>query len=198
VIQSSTPQGASHPDWSPFDVSSSGERPAPPRPVASAAGIGDRIRTAAFAELQAREAFNWGADHFEDAPEALRGAWRALAHAEEKHLGWLLRRAGELGVNLRERQVSDQLWISLRSCKSAREFAIYMATAEERGRVAGERFAEAMSVADPVSARIFGQIAEEERAHIALAAKFYPDEATAHGLHKPGPVELGSTPWPGG
>jgi uncharacterized ferritin-like protein (DUF455 family) len=133
------------------------------------------MRAAAFAEIQAREAFNWGADRWTDAPDALRSAWRGLAHAEDRHLGWLLKRMQELGIAVDEREVSDQLWVSLTSCVSARDFAHYMASAEERGRKAGERFHEALLERDPVSAAIFGRIAEEEVEHIALAQKFYPE-----------------------
>jgi hypothetical protein len=49
-----------------------------------------------------------------------------------------------------------------------------MAGAEERGRRAGERFFESLKTIDPKTAQIFGQIALEERSHIALAYKFYP------------------------
>jgi hypothetical protein len=48
-----------------------------------------------------------------------------------------------------------------------------MASAEERGRKAGERFHAQMLQRDPESARIFGKIAEEEVAHIALARKYF-------------------------
>jgi hypothetical protein len=72
-----------------------------------------------------------------------------------------------------------------------------MAESEDRGRRAGERFSEAMKQADPESARIFGQIALEERAHIALAERFFP-EARGPAIASAPPVELGSTPWPEG
>jgi hypothetical protein len=100
----------------------------------------------------------------------------------------------ELKIDIQARKVSDQLWVSLTSCKTAREFALYMASAEERGRKAGVRFHQALLKKDPVTAEIFGTIAKEEVAHIALAEKFFP----AHGLHKQPSVELGSTPWLGG
>jgi uncharacterized ferritin-like protein (DUF455 family) len=166
------------PDWSPFSLVAREERADPPRLISTPQGVGDRLRAAAFAELQAREAFEWAARTYDDAPEELRGAWHTLAQAEERHLNWLLSRAAALGVDLRERKVSDQLWVSLTRCKSAREFAIYMAEAEDRGRKAGERFAVAMKEADPESARIFGQIALEERSHIELAERFFPRETT--------------------
>lgn len=162
------------PSWAPFDLETGGARPLPSRAIGTIAGVGDRLRTAAFAELQAREAFHWAADSYSDAAPELKQAWRTLAASEQRHLEWLLARMQSLGVDIRERKVSDQLWISLTDCKSAREFAIYMAEAEDRGRRAGERFAQAMRQADPESARIFGQIAFEEQSHIALAEKFFP------------------------
>lgn len=136
-------------------------------------GIGDRLRTAAFAELQAEAAFEWAAERFTDAPEELREGWRHLAREERKHFGWLMTRMSELGIDVADRPVSDVLWQSLVGCASARDFALYMADAEERGRRAGERFCEKLRTVDPATAAIFGQIALEERGHIALAQRFY-------------------------
>ncbi len=165
------------PDWGPFAVLPREERPKGPRAITSREGIGDRLRAAAFAEIQAYYAFLWAAERFLDAPEMLRVNWRGLAYAEERHLGWLLARMDELGVDVRERGVSDWLWTSLLGCRSAREFAVYIANSEERGRQAGVRFCEAMMPFDPTTAKIFGKIAEEEIEHIRLAAKFFPDES---------------------
>jgi uncharacterized ferritin-like protein (DUF455 family) len=164
------------PNWAPFNVTPESGKPDAPRSVHTPEGVADRLRAAAFAELQAREAFLWGAERFEDAPAGLRDAWRGLALAEDRHLGWLLKRLEELGIEVGARRVSDQLWHSLIACTSAREFAHFMATAEDRGRRAGERFHEAMLRSDPVSAKIFGRIAEEEVEHIRLAERFYPAE----------------------
>jgi uncharacterized ferritin-like protein (DUF455 family) len=166
-------------DWSPFRSAPQGAHADAPRAITSTFGIGDRLRAAAFAELQAREAFDWAADRFEDAPTSLRTAWKGLALAEDRHLGWLLNRMKELGIDAAERQVSDQLWYSLVTCQNARDFAKYMASAEERGRKAGERFCQAMSAVDPVSAGIFGKIAEEEVAHIELATRYFPEVQAA-------------------
>lgn len=168
------------PDWAPFKLAPKGEHAPPPRSLQSREGVEDRLRSAAFAELQAREAFNWGADHFTDAPDGLRRAWKGLALAEERHLGWLIRRMNELGVKIDERAVSDQLWQSLISCQNARDFAFYMASAEERGRRAGVRFHEAMAKHDPLTSEIFGKIAEEEVEHIRLATRYFPDAPEAH------------------
>ena len=162
------------PDWSPFKLTPAGEYAPAPRSIDSPEGVTDRLRAAAFAEIQAREAFNWAASRFEDAPEALRAAWRGLALAEDKHLNWLLARMRELGVEAADRPVSDHLWESFMKCETARDFAIYMANAEERGRKAGERFAQALAKTDTESARIFGQIALEEVAHIELAHRYFP------------------------
>lgn len=188
------------PDWSPFRVVAAGGRPDAPRSIHTPEGVGDRLRAAAFAEIQAREAFLWGADHFQDAPEGLRRAWRGLALAEDRHLGWLLKRMEGLGIPVQERGVSDQLWRSLIACHNARDFAFYMASAEERGRRAGVRFHEAMAQKDPVSAEIFGKIAEEELEHIALAWRYYPEgpepRPLAASLQSPVAVEQGSTRGP--
>lgn len=165
-----------HRDWAPFDVvnCAAGERGEAPRSIDTFDGVGDRLRAAAFAEIQARDAFLWASDHYEDAPAQLRETWKKLAAAEERHLHWLLQRMSELGIDVRARKVSDGLWHSLVSCKSARDFAKFMASAEERGRRAGERFHQAMISRDPDTARIFGKIAEEEVAHIELAHRFFP------------------------
>lgn len=161
-------------DWRPFILAQPGTRSEAPRSIDSSEGVGDRMRAAAFAEIQAREAFLWGAEHFSDAPTELRQAWREFAAVEDRHLNWLLRRMEELGIDVQGRRVSDQLFISLTSCKTARDFALYMANAEERGRRAGERFHQTLLEKDPVTARIFGQIALEEIEHIELAQRFYP------------------------
>ena len=160
-------------NWDPFRLAEPGAYSDAPRSIESPEGVGDRLRAAAFAEIQAREAFRWAADYFEDAPESLRTAWRGLALAEDRHLNWLLNRMTELKIEITDRKVSDQLWRSFMVCKNAREFAIYMANAEERGRKAGERFHQAILKKDPISAGIFGKIAEEEIEHIKLAAKYF-------------------------
>lgn len=163
------------PDWAPFRLTAAGERPDPPRAITTPEGVGDRLRAAAFAEIQAREAFLDAARRFKDAPEDLRSAWIGLAAAEQRHLTWLLDRMRELGHDPVERTVSDQLWVSFRSCRSAEEFSIYMASAEERGRRAGDRFREALREKDPLTGEIFGRIADEEAEHIALADRYFPD-----------------------
>lgn len=160
------------PDWSPFRV----DRAVllAPRPLGTVEGVGDRLRTAAFAEVQAEAAFLWAAETYPDASDELRTAWRALAREERKHRDWLLGRMKELGVPIGERPVSDVLWSSLTRCPDAAAFCHYMAGAEERGRRAGERFHDKLLAQDETTARIFGQIALEERSHIELAHRFFP------------------------
>lgn len=166
-------------DWKPFRILPRDERAAPPRDIQSREGIGDRLRTAAFAEIQARDAFLWAADRFLDAPPGLADAWRKLAADEDRHLNSLLNRMKELELPVDERGVSDWLWVSLMECETARGFATYMAGAEERGRKAGVRFYETLAKTDPVSANIFRVIAEEEVEHINLASRFFPEETQA-------------------
>ncbi len=161
------------PSWDPFRLAPPGEWGDLPRSLGTPEGLGDRLRTAAFAEIQAREAFAWAASYYTDASPALREAWLALSREENKHLHWLLQRMTDLKLDIRERLVSDHLWVSLVNCPTAKDFALFMANAEERGRKAGVRFYEALLQTDPVSAKIFGKIAEEEVEHIELAQKFF-------------------------
>lgn len=160
--------------WAPFWVDSTIQ--IAPRPLyqADKQGVGDRLRTAAFAEMQAEAAFLWAARTLTDAPPELQAAWKALASEERKHMNWLLCRMEELGVVIDATPVSDGLWHSLVSCQSARDFCHYMADAETRGRRAGQRFEEQLKSFDHKSAEIFGQIAREEESHIELAYRFFP------------------------
>ncbi len=160
--------------WAPFVVAPVGTRAPRPRGLHTPAGVGDRLRTAAFAEIQARDAFLWAADRFGDALPPVRTAWRRLARAEDKHLGWLLARMAELGEDPAARPVSDQLWRSLLACSTAAEFWGHMAGAEDWGREAGERLGGRLADVDPTSGALFARIAEEEVGHIELAGRFFP------------------------
>lgn len=152
-------------DWSPFRLCPPGRRPPAPRSLGTKEGVGDRLRTAAFAELQAREAFLWAARTWDVAE------WRRVAAEEDKHLGWLLARMRQLGVDPAERPVSDALWRSLTGCAGLKDFAAYMYTAEERGRAAEVSFSRSLAVSDPVTARLFEAIAAEEEGHLALGRR---------------------------
>jgi uncharacterized ferritin-like protein (DUF455 family) len=159
-------------NWTPFAVCEPDDFPPAPRGINTPEGLGDRLRVAAFAELQAREAFRWAADTLLDASATLRASWRRIADDEHRHLELLLGRMAELGVKPSARPVSDRLWRSLRACKSAREFIPYMRTAEERGRAAEESFRRSLAERDPVTAALFGKIADDEAEHIALSREF--------------------------
>jgi uncharacterized ferritin-like protein (DUF455 family) len=156
-------------NWAPFDVCDPDRFPPAPRGIRTPEGLGDRLRIAAFAELQAREAFRWAADCLLDASPNLRAAWRKIADDEHRHLEMLLGRMAELGVDPASRPVSDRLWRSLRACKSAAAFIPYMRTAEERGRAAEESFQRSLLDRDPVTSALFGKIADDEAEHIALS-----------------------------
>ena len=70
------------PDWSPFQVA---DPQSPLRPLPSVQGIGDRLRCAAFAEVQAAAAFRWAVERFADVAPVVKEAWLVLAREEDKH-----------------------------------------------------------------------------------------------------------------
>lgn len=156
-----------NPDWAPFRVAPPRAYADAPRSIHSPEGRGDRMRAAAFAELQAMFAFAWAAENFaHEISVELYTLWKDLAREEEKHLKWILTRMHELGVTYEERLVTDVLWTTLMDCKTAQAFGVTIAEAEERGRKAGVRFHESLLTSDPVTAEIFGRIAAEEVEHI--------------------------------
>jgi uncharacterized ferritin-like protein (DUF455 family) len=159
-------------DWSPFVVCAPDERAPSARGMGGPDGLGDRLRTAAFAERQAFAAFVWAAENFSDAPAELRDAWRRIGLEEKKHLDMLLARMKELGVEIAARLVSDRLWRGLSSCATAAEFSALMREAEARGQAAEETFRRVLADRDPITAAIFGKIADDEAEHLALADSF--------------------------
>lgn len=160
-------------DWSPFRICKEGEKAPYPRSLTTSEGLGDRLRFVAFAEKQATHAFASAAAIFSDAPDSIKNIWMALAKEEEKHLNWLLDRMTELKVDVAERPQSLALWKSFDRCTTPRGFAEFMANAEERGRIAGEQFYETLLKIDPITARLFQQIAIEEKEHILLANEVF-------------------------
>ncbi|MEA9355624.1 DUF455 family protein [Bacteriovorax sp. PP10] len=156
-------------DWSPFNIGT----PIKTRPMNTFEGLVDRIRIAAFAERQAYYAFLEAARIFADeVPAELVETWKRIAEEEAKHEGWLLNRLVELKQDVAEMPVSLGLYQSFSKCETARDFALYISDSEERGRIAGLKFAEFLKVNDPETAKIFSDIAEEEIAHVALAKRF--------------------------
>lgn len=156
-------------DWRPFVVCPPEEYAPAARGMGGPEGLGDRLRTAAFAERQAFAAFHWAAGAFADAPEELRAAWRRVGDEEKVHLDLLLGRMAELGVAVDARPVSDRLWRRLTTSTTAAEFAAMMREAEARGQAAEESFRRSLAGRDPVTAAIFGRIADDEAEHLALA-----------------------------
>jgi uncharacterized ferritin-like protein (DUF455 family) len=139
----------------------------------SAEGVCDRMRSAAFAEWQAVQAFAWASDSFTDAPAGLLEGWRRQIPDEQRHYQMIIERMGELGAALDERPVSTGLWRAISRCTSAREFGVFIASAEERGRLAALRLVDNLLERDPVTAGIFRSIAEDEIAHVALAERYF-------------------------
>ncbi len=160
-------------DFAPFIICSHGERAPRPRSMSTPHGLGDRMRTAAFAELQAKAAFAWAVDQFPDAPQALRDKWTAQIADETRHYEMICRRMEELGFELTGQTVSTALWESLKVCTTGREFCIRIASSEERGRQAGVRLVNYLGKSDPQTAAIFQEIVDDEVAHVALAATFF-------------------------
>jgi uncharacterized ferritin-like protein (DUF455 family) len=160
-------------DWAPFKVCAPGEKAPYPRSLQTKEGLGDRLRFVAFAELQAHHAFALAAEFDGLSPEA-KAIWITLAKEEEKHLNWLLERMAELGVAADERSQSLALWNSFDRCQSPHQFAVFMANAEDRGRIAGIQFHETLQKIDPITADLFRKIAEEEQDHIRLAESILP------------------------
>jgi len=162
-------------DWSPFVLAEKGESLLAPRSIDTIGGIGDRIRIAAFSERMAIHAFTWAANHYQDATTELKETWLSLSQEEGNHYSWLMKRMKELSIDPAERKVSDRLWDSFLACKTARDFSLYMATAEHRGMIAGETVAKKLKFADPETSQIFGKIAFEEIKHVEYALKYFPD-----------------------
>lgn len=154
-------------DWAPFRVAAPGAAIPRARGLNGPDGLGDRLRTAAFAELQAAAAFRWAVENVVDADPELRAAWTRFSAEEEKHYGWILKRMSSLEIDPAAREVSDSLWRSLTSAATSERFCALMAAAEDRGRQAERAFVQLLKDADPESAEIFRRIADEEDEHIA-------------------------------
>ncbi len=156
--------------WSPYKLGA----PARVRSLRTPQGLGDRLRFIAFAERQAHYAFLEAAERFTDAPSGLADAWRWIAQEEAKHESWLLARLAEIGQDVAEVPQSLDLYQSFTQCRTAHEFALFIANAEERGRVGAEHFARALAAQDPRSSELFAQIGREEVEHVALVSRFFP------------------------
>lgn len=155
-------------NWHPFRVTSG--KPDAIRGLTAPVGVTDRLRLVAFAELQARDMFRYGAARFAgQVPEEWRSTWMRFAEVEDRHAQLLLNRMAELNAEPGARTVSDKL---TRLCLKAEEpilFLFLLASAEERGMEAGVILGEQMKKVDAESAGIFALIAEEEVEHVQMA-----------------------------
>jgi uncharacterized ferritin-like protein (DUF455 family) len=170
-----TGQGKELPDLDPgpFVLCPESTRPPKARRLETPQGLGDRLRTAAFAEWQAVAGFRWAADHFNDVPEPLRADWKGQVADEVRHYNLIRGRMAELGVGLDDRPVSDALWQSLRECETGRQFCLRVTSAEERGRQAALKISTFLADSDPVTAAIFKEIAADEVVHVSLARTYF-------------------------
>jgi uncharacterized ferritin-like protein (DUF455 family) len=154
--------------WLPFKVRD--EKPELIRALTAPEGVADRLRLVAFAEVQARDIFRFGADQFKGiAPAEWIEEWLRFADVEERHAQMLLNRMSDLGADPGARFVSDKLW---RLCKLAGDpilFLFLLSSAEERGMEAGFILGEQMKAVDAESAAVFAQIASEEVEHVDSA-----------------------------
>ena len=159
-------------DWAPFRICKENEKPAYLRSLSTQEGLGDRLAFVAFAEKQAAFAFKIASEIY-DVPEAVKKIWQFLSKEEEKHLEWLLLRMKELSIDPSERLQSLALWKSFDCCETPTEFATFISNAEDRGRIAGEKFYNTLLTVDPKTAKLFQQIAKEEVEHIRLASSVF-------------------------
>jgi uncharacterized ferritin-like protein (DUF455 family) len=154
-------------NWRPFRIQPKADAI---RALSTSEGVGDRLRVVAFAELQARDAFLYGAERFPEAPVEWRHAWIRFAKVEDRHAQMLLTRMAELGVGIPDRAVTDKLTRLCRLAEDPVTFLFLLASAEERGMEAGMVLGKQMRAYDPVSASIFAQIADEEVEHVEMAS----------------------------
>jgi len=160
------------PNWTPFKVAENGARGSKTRSISTQEGLGDRIRSAAFAELQAVHAFGWARTKFLDVPDWLSSGWDRVIREEKNHLDWLIARMEELEIDPSGREVSARLWNTLERSTSAGEFCYWITEAEEWGRRAAHAIAPQINARDPQTAAIFEKIAKEERFHVALGRRY--------------------------
>ena len=161
------------------------------RPLAGQGGVEDRLRLVAFAELQARDLFRYGAEKFaSSAPEGWIKDWLRFADVEDRHAQMLITRMKELELDPGGRTVSDKLTRLCHGAEDATLFLFVLSGAEQRGMEAGQILGEQMSAIDPASSAIFAQIAREEVEHVdsarAALAEFVgePLKARARDLSK--------------
>jgi uncharacterized ferritin-like protein (DUF455 family) len=154
--------------WEPFVLSSPEQKLPFPQPMSHRDGLGDRLRIAAFAELQAVRAFGWASEHFKDVPISLIEGWERQIPEEKLHFRLIMERMSNLGVRPEKKPVSAKLSETLFTCETGEKFAIEIATAEHKGRLAALKMADYLQDRDPVTTRVFLRIARDEMSHVQL------------------------------
>ncbi|MBN2715406.1 MAG: ferritin-like domain-containing protein [Deltaproteobacteria bacterium] len=154
--------------WEPFVLAAPDQKVPFPKPMSHTEGLGDRLRIAAFAELQAVRAFGWAAEHFRDVSMEVINGWERQIPEEKLHFRLIMERMNNLGIQPHQKPVSAQLSETLYQCQTGKAFAIEIATAEHRGRLAALKMAAYLENRDPVTARVFLRIARDEVAHVQL------------------------------
>lgn len=154
--------------YSPFRIATG--KPDAIRALQAPGGVADRLRVVAFAELQARDLFRYGAARFgEVVPPEWKESWLRFAEVEDVHAQLLLARMATLGLDPGERTVSDKLSRLCRAATDPVTFLFLLASAEERGMESGNILGEQMQAVDAESASIFARIAREEVEHVEAA-----------------------------
>lgn len=153
--------------WAPFQIRT--HKPDAIRALSAPGGVEDRLRVVAFAEVQARDAFRWGAARFPEAPAEWRKAWLEFADVEDRHAQMLFDRMDALGFEIGTRAVSDKLTRLCHLAEDAVTFLFLISSAEERGMEAGQTLGKQMQPVDADSAAVFAQIAHEEIEHVEMA-----------------------------
>jgi uncharacterized ferritin-like protein (DUF455 family) len=154
--------------YAPFRMAIS--KPDAIRALQAPGGVGDRLRVVAFAELQARDLFRYGAEHFgSEIPSEWSRSWNEFAEVEDQHAQLLLTRMAQLGLEPGERTVSDKLSRLCRAASDPVTFLFLLASAEERGMESGNVLGSQMAAVDAESAGIFARIAREEVEHVEHA-----------------------------
>ncbi|MBN2526782.1 MAG: ferritin-like domain-containing protein [Deltaproteobacteria bacterium] len=154
--------------WEPFVLAPPDHKAPFPQPMSHRDGLGDRLRIAAFAELQAVRAFGWASEHFTDVPATIIEGWQRQIPEEKLHFRLIVERMIRLGILPQKKTVSANLSETLYSCQSGKDFAIQIATAEHKGRLAALKMADYLQHRDPVTAQVFLRIARDEVAHVQL------------------------------
>lgn len=157
--------------WRPFKTALKADYA---RPIESVGGVEDRLRIVAFAEFQARETFNYGAQYWaQKIPQEWQETWRSFAEVEDRHGRILLERMQDLGFDPGARKVSDKLSHLCRAAPDVDLFLFLLASAEERGMESGFILAKQMEPIDATSAKLFLTIAQEEEEHVAFSKKVF-------------------------